>query len=307
MPTDPPADAPDHPEARPRDGARRRLLLGAAALGGTALLGTGCTSLELKQREWIFQPGQRSWRGGEAAAQGMAEIWIDHRSALTGQDVRLHGLWLPQAGDAAAPLLLYLHGARFDVRGSAPRMRRLHQLGYAVLAVDYRGFGQSTDVLPSQELVIEDARAAWDWLGRQHPGRPRHLFGHSLGGAVAVHVAADVGPALAGLIVEGSFTSIPDVVSHYAWGWLPLGPLITQRLAAGERIAEVRAPVLVVHGSADRVVDPAVGRALYERAPEPKRWLLVEGASHHNANALGLDQYREAVRALFGVQARAQG
>ncbi|MDQ5898602.1 MAG: uncharacterized protein QG612_2688, partial [Pseudomonadota bacterium] len=109
------------------------------------------------------------------------------------------------------------------------------------------------------------------------------------------------------LIVEGSFTSIPDVVSHYAWGWLPLGPLITQRLAAGERIAEVRAPVLVVHGSADRVVDPAVGRALYERAPEPKRWLLVEGASHHNANALGLDQYREAVRALFGVQARAQG
>ena len=62
-------------------------------------------------------------------------------------------------------------------------------------------------------------------------------------------------------------------------------------------------PVLVVHGSDDTLIPPALGRALYERAPAPKRFELVAGGSHHNTNAVGQAQYREAVRALFGVTA----
>ena len=276
-------------------------LLAAAALAG------GCSTLDEKQREWIFQPGTRTWAGGLAAAQGMADVWIDFRSAETGANVRLHGLWLPQPR-ADAPLLLYLHGARFDVRGSATRMRRMHELGFAVLGVDYRGFGQSTPGLPSEAQAIEDARAAWDWLGRTHPGRARYLFGHSLGGAIAVQVAAEVGaeaPGLAGLIVEGSFPSIPDVVRQMKWGWLPVGPLITQRFDAASRISAVKAPVLVVHGSADALIPPALGQALYERAPAPKRFVLVDGGSHHNTNAVGQPQYRAALAELFGLDAKA--
>jgi alpha-beta hydrolase superfamily lysophospholipase len=178
-------------------------------------------------------------------------------------------------------------------------MRRMHELGFAVLGIDYRGFGRSTNELPSEQMAYEDSRAAWDWLGRQHAGTPRYIFGHSLGGAVAVHLASEVGEQAAGLIVEGTFTSIPDVVSSFRWGWLPVGPLITQRFDAASRIGRVRMPVLVVHGSADNLIPSELGRALYERASPPKRFLLVEGGSHHNTNQVGQPQYRQALAELF--------
>ncbi|WP_088284809.1 alpha/beta hydrolase [Ideonella sp. A 288] len=285
----------------PRPALPSPLRLALAALVLMLLALAGCASLDERQRAWIFQPSDRTWSGGLAAAQGMDDVWIDFDSRETGERARLHGLWLPQASDDA-PLLLYLHGARWDVRGSAHRMRRMHELGFAVLGVDYRGFGQSSAALPSETMAYEDARAAWDWLAAQHPGRQRFVFGHSLGGAIAVHLAAEA-PEVAGLMVEGSFPSIPEVVSRFKWGWLPVGPLITQRFEAGERIARVRAPVLVVHGSEDRLIPHDLGRALFDRAAEPKRFVLVEGGSHHNTNAVGLSQYRDAVGQLFGVGA----
>ncbi len=298
-----PATAP--PAAAPR---RRGLAALAVALVAATLLSLGgCAVLDAQQRRWIFQPSDRAWWGGLAAAEGMQDVWIEHRPADADGPVRLHGLWLAQARPDA-PVLLYLHGARWDVRGSAHRMRRLHELGFSVLGIDYRGFGKSSPELPSEAMALEDARAAWDWLARQHPRQPRYLFGHSLGGAIAVQLAAQLAqqPAgtaePAGLIVEGSFTSIPDVFSTLRWGWLPVSALITQRFDAGARIAEVRAPVLVAHGSEDRVIRPELGRALYERATTPrKRFLLVDGGSHHSTLMRGLDQYREALAELFGL------
>ncbi|MEY2653195.1 MAG: hypothetical protein RLZZ524_222 [Pseudomonadota bacterium] len=279
-------------------------LLRPVALLVLALLGAavtvGCASLDERQRTWIFQPGKATWGGSAAAAEGMDEVWIDYRDSQD-RAVRLHGLWLDQPR-ADAPVLLYLHGARWTVRSSAMRMRRLHSLGYAVLGIDYRGFGLSTDELPSEQSAVEDARAAWDWLARERPGRSRTVFGHSLGGAIAVALAAQV-PDEAGVIVEGTFTSIPDVVSSFRWGWLPVGPLITQRFEAVEQVERIGSPLLVVHGSEDRLIPPELGRALYERAREPKRYVLVEGGSHHNTNAVGLDRYREAVAELFGLGA----
>lgn len=283
----------------------RRLLFGA--LAGLALLG-GCATLDEKQREWIFRPSDRTWSGGLAAAQGMEEVWIEFDSRLSGDAVALHGLWIPAEranSQHQAPVLLYLHGARWDVRGSANRMRRMQELGFSVLGIDYRGFGQSSKTLPSETMAYEDARAAWDWLAARYPQAPRYIFGHSLGGAIAVHLASEVQQAAAGLIVEGSFTSIPEVASSYQWGWLPIGtltgPLITQRFEAGARIAGLKMPVLIVHGSEDRIIKPALGRALFERAPEPKRFVLVEGGSHHNTNAVGQPLYREALADLFGL------
>lgn len=272
----------------------------AAVLAAVGI--SGCAVLDTKQREWVFQPSDRTWSAGLAAAEGMQDVWIDFDSQITGERAKLHALWLPQARPDA-PTLLYLHGARWDVRGSAPRMRRLHELGFAVLGVDYRGFGRSVGSdLPSEAMAYEDARAAWEWLKREgSPRARRFVFGHSLGGAIAVDLAAQVDD-LSGLIVEGSFTSLRDLLATFKWGWLPVGPLLTQRFEAAERMPRVRAPVLVVHGSEDRLVPPAIGRALYETAPEPKRFVLVEGGSHHSTNWVGLAQYRVAVREMFGVE-----
>ncbi len=280
-----------------------RFLLALAVLVPLAL--TGCATLDEKQREWVFQPSKQSWWGGATAAAGMQDVWIEFDSHESGAPVRLHGLWLPQAR-ADAPLLLYLHGARWDVRSSAQRMRRMHELGFAVLGIDYRGFGQSTDTLPSETMAYEDARAAWDWLGREHPGLSRYVFGHSLGSAIAVQLAASVDDE-SGVLVEGSFTSVPDVFSSFKWGWLPLGPLITQRFDAAARVDKLGSPLLVVHGSSDRLIPPELGRKLYERARDPKRFVLVEGGSHHNTNAVGQMQYREAMAELFGLRAAPDG
>ena len=273
------------------------------SFGMALALLAGCATLDEKQRAWIFQPSDRTWSGGAAAAVGMEDVWIDF-TAADDQPVRLHGLWLDNdRPDAAkAPVLLYLHGARYNVTGSAPRMRRMQELGFAVLAIDYRGFGKSTQELPSEKSSYEDARAAWDWLAKKYPDRPRYIFGHSLGGPIAINLATEVGDER-GTIVESTFTSIADVVSSSPqWGWMPVSLLITQRFEAVRKVGKIGSPLLVVHGGEDRLILPDLGRKLYDAAAEPKRFVLVEGGSHHNANLVGQPQYRQAVAELFGVR-----
>ena len=282
---------------------KRWFLLLLALLAAFALV-TGCATLDEKQRGWIFQPSDRSWWRGDEAAQGMSDVWVDFSSRETGQPVKLHGLWLAHpdlARNPTAPVMLYLHGARFNVVGSAFRARRMQELGFSVLAVDYRGFGKSSPELPSETMAYEDARAAWDWLGRQYPGRPRYIFGHSLGGAIAIELAAQVEDEY-GTLVEGTFTSIPDVVSSFKWGWLPVGPLITQRFEAVKRVPDIGSPLLVVHGSNDNLIPSELGRKLFDAATGRKAFVLVEGGSHHNTNSVGQAQYRVAINELFGLR-----
>jgi alpha-beta hydrolase superfamily lysophospholipase len=264
------------------------------------VLAAGCATLDEQQRKWIFQPSKQSWYGAGPIGD-MQDHWITFTSHDGGAPVKLHALWLPQAR-ADAPVALYLHGARWDVSSSSFRMRRLHAMGVSVLGIDYRGFGRSSGTLPSEAMAYEDARAAWQWLRERHPQAPRLIYGHSLGSAIAVHLAAEVDDE-AGLIVEGGFTSIPDVYSTMRFGWLPLRPLITQRFDAAERIADVGSPVLVVHGASDQLIQPALGRALYERAREPKRFILAKGGTHHNAQSMVSEEVRDALQSLFGLRA----
>jgi hypothetical protein len=86
-----------------------------------------------------------------------------------------------------------------------------------------------------------------------------------------------------------------------SWGWLPIGPLITERFDSAALMPRVRTPLLVIHGSQDETIHPDLGRALFERATAPKRFLLVEGGSHHDTHVVGHVQYREAMRELFGL------
>jgi uncharacterized protein len=270
------------------------------ALVFAALVGIGCVSLDEKQRSWIFQPSKESWGRTAELAKDMESVWIEFDDKATGQRVKLHGLWTAADSGVDAPVLLYLHGARWNVEGSAPRLRRMRDLGFSVLAIDYRGFGKSSAGLPSEETAYEDARAAWAWLAQRYPERARYIFGHSLGGAVAIDLASRVDDER-GTMVEGTFTSIPDVVSTMKWGWLPVGPLITQRFESITKVAKVGSPLLVVHGDNDRLIDSQLGRKLYDAATGPKRFLLVEGGSHYSTMTLGLAGYRDALADLYSM------
>jgi alpha-beta hydrolase superfamily lysophospholipase len=284
----------------------RRIGIAAALLVAAGGLSAGWVSLGTQQRKWIFQATPASSANADelaavARSEGMDSVWIDHVSPSTGRAIRLHALYAAHA-DPKAPLMLFLHGARQYLGRSVFRIEQMRELGFSVLAIDYRGFGASTDELPSETGVVEDAAAAWHWLGERHPESARYIFGHSLGGAIAVQLVAEV-PDAQGLIVEGTFTSIPAVFETMKWGWLPLTPLITQRFDALERIGAVRVPVLVVHGEQDTLIRPELGRALYERARGPKRFVLVEGGTHYSTNRLAREQYRGALRELFGLGA----
>jgi hypothetical protein len=150
-------------------------------------------------------------------------------------------------------------------------------------------------------MAYEDAHAAWNWLAAQHGGRPRYIFGHSLGGAIAIDLASRVEDEQ-GVIVEGTFTSIPDVASSMKWGWLPVGPLITQRFESVKKVAKLHSPLLVVHGSDDALIHSELGRRLYEAATGRKKFVLVEGGSHFSTMAVGQAQYREALAQFFSLK-----
>jgi uncharacterized protein len=275
-------------------------LIASAAL--TVALLAGCATLHEKQGQWIFSPSDRTWGNTAELASNMEEAWVEFESKETGQLAKVH--LLIHGDDTDKPVLLYLHGARWNVVGSAWRIARMHELGFNVIAVDYRGFGKSDSETPSEDKAYDDALAAWNWIAQKYPRQQRFLFGHSLGGAIAIDLASRVADER-GTMVEGTFTSIPDVFSTLKWGWLPVGWLISQRFDAEKKVTQIGSPLLVVHGSEDRVIAPALGRRLYDAALGPKRFELVQGGSHHNTNSIGQAQYREAIKALFGLELQA--
>jgi alpha-beta hydrolase superfamily lysophospholipase len=268
---------------------------GRIAVGALAALlavgATGCMILEAKERELLYRP-MRDY-GRTPADMGLAfeEVWIDVARDSGEGNERVHAWWLP-TGKPGAPAILYLHGIRWSLGNNLFRIARWRELGFNVLAIDYRGFGRSDGDLPSETQIYADARAAWQELVRREPrGELRFIYGHSLGAAVALELGATVDDA-AGVIAEAGFTSIADLVAE---SYAPLDLLVSQRFDALARAKALKAPALFMHGTADRFVPPAMSEKLFAAAPQPKKLHMIEGANHGNWNGAGLDDYRRVV------------
>ena len=281
----------------------------ALALALSALAAGGCAQLASKERELTFRvvQGDASWYNG--LPEDVHELDIPVAGDQGRQ--RMHAWWWPAADDDA-PAVLYFHGSRWNLTGQLSRIRQLHDFGMSVLAVDYRGFGKSDGGTPSEATVYEDARAAWREFATLVPDPARRIiYGHSLGGAVAVDLAASLdqasgesgAEAARGLIVESSFTTLVDMAKSLSYTWLPVQWILSQKFDTLGKIAHVKMPVLFVHGGADRFVPARFSQALYEAARAPKRLLLVEGGSHNNSMRVASDEYREALAALFRLPA----
>lgn len=219
----------------------------------------------------------------------------------TADGVTLNAWWFrpsPTARPAptAATVLLWFHGNAGNLSYRADMMLDLGRIPVQVFIVDYRGYGRS-DGSPSEEGLFRDGEAAWRYLtaARNVPADRVVVFGKSLGGAVAVSLASKVVPA--GLVVQSSFTSVPAMAAHH-FPFIPRA-LIRTRMDSRSKIGRVRCPILVIHSPQDEIVPFALGRALYDAAPEPKRLVEVPGASHNDTWLVGGEQYLDALRSFI--------
>lgn len=192
---------------------------------------------------------------------------------------RLHG-WYAAHEDPLA-VILFAHGNAGNITHRADVLQRLHRdLHCTVLMFDYRGYGKS-EGKPSEEGVLQDGRAARDFLA-QRAGIDRSdlvLMGRSLGTAVAVDLAARDGARA--LVLYSAFPSMPDVAADL-YPWLPVRWVMRTRLDSISKIRHYHGPLLQAHGEEDEIISADLGRRHFEAAPmEEKEWFTL-GASSHN-------------------------
>jgi fermentation-respiration switch protein FrsA (DUF1100 family) len=209
----------------------------------------------------------------------------------------IHGWWIPAEGKEVGAVL-HLHGNGHNVGANLSQAIRFHWLGLSVLLIDYRGYGLSKGNFPTEASVYIDATTAWNYLTqtRQIPAEKILLFGHSLGGAIAIDLAVNHANA-AGLIVQSSFTSMRAMVDRMGQFWMfPIDLILTQRFDSIRKVPSLKLPVLYAHGTADELIPFTMSEALHAASPEPKRLILVPGADHNNVPEVGGETYLETLR-----------
>ena len=211
--------------------------------------------------------------------------------------VRLHG-WYAACEEPRA-VVLFCHGNAGNVTHRDEQMRLLREVvGVSVLVFDYRGYGRS-EGKPNETGLRADARAARAWLA-QRAGIAEEeivLLGRSVGGGVAVDLAARDGARA--LVLESTFSSIPDVAAvHYPW--LPVGRLLRNRFDSLGKIVDYHGPLLQSHGDADRIVPYRIGRRLFDAANEPKKLITFPGGDHNDLPDHGY--YTALVEFLDGLE-----
>ena len=255
-------------------------------------------ALWASQSRFIFEPVRPLVVKPAELAFPVADVTIPVRGARDGHQ-SLHAWWMPARNDGK--LVLYFHGNEGNVSTSLGETALLRSLGYSVLVVDYRGYGESDGAFPSETSVYEDAEAALGALVHEWRIAPNKIFvyGHSLGAAVAIDLASRH-PELGGLVVESAFTSIYDMARLDAkYGIFPVGLLLNQRFESIRKVPRLDLPVLYIHGTADRVVPYNMGVALYERSGGQKRFVTVPGGGHDDNAAVAPTELASALRDLI--------
>ncbi|HZH26253.1 MAG TPA: alpha/beta hydrolase [Azospirillaceae bacterium] len=191
--------------------------------------------------------------------------------------------WYAPPGDPAKPTILYFSGREGHLGLQAAKLRRFLDEGYGVMMAGYRGYAGNPG-RPSELGLHTDAAAAAAFLAAQGIAADRTLvWGYSLGTAMATRVAAAA--RFAGLVLEAPFESIPAVVqAHARWTF---GPLIWDRFNTRAVIAEVASPILILHGSHDRVIPWTHGVALSRAAGDRAELVLLPGAGHGDTQDFG--------------------
>lgn len=252
------------------------LLIAAAVAAGLYCLALGL--LALMQRRLLYVPDRVR---PDIAVTGVGSA--ETVTVRTADGLDLTAWWAPPAA-AADPVVLYLHGNGGTVGNRAHRFAQLHRFGWGVLMPDYRGFGGNPGK-PAETGLSEDASAAYATLAARGIVAGRIvLWGESLGTGIAVRLAAR--EPVGAVVLESPFTSVAAIARARYW-WAPVDWLMLDRFDLIGRIRQVRAPLLVLTGGRDDVVPPAMGRAVFAAANEPKQFWFAPEADHNNLGEAG--------------------
>jgi fermentation-respiration switch protein FrsA (DUF1100 family) len=245
-------------------------------------------AIQSQQRRLIYFPTRDPVPSAATLLPGGRDVVLD-----TEDGTRLGAWYLPAPGDQSGPGVVVFNGNGGDRAGRALLAIGLSRLGLSVLMFDYRGYGGNPGT-PSEKGLAADARAAQAWLAAQPEVEPDRIvyFGESLGAAVAIGLSVERPPAA--LVLRSPFTSLANVAKvHYPW--LPVGRLLIDRYPSIDRIGSLSTPVMVIAGDRDDIVPESLSKKLYEAASDPKRYLLVPGTGHNDAELVDGDRMLEEV------------
>lgn len=235
--------------------------------------GTLCLYLFLTQESRIYLPRREL----VATPQDLGLSFAVRRFPAA-DGVQLYAWWLPGKPDRST--VLYLHGNGGNLSYHLEHIALFARAGYGVLAADYRGYGNS-EGRPGEDGSYRDARAAWDHLTQVLGVPPDRIliYGHSLGSAIAAHLATEVEPRA--LLVEGGFVSVPERAAEL-YPWLPVRLLARIRYPTAEFLGRATCPVTVLHARDDEIIPYAHGERLFAAAAHPQAFIPLHGG-HNDA------------------------
>jgi len=223
--------------------------------------------------------------------------------------------WHIPAARPDRPVVLVTHGFNANKENFLLPAVMLHQEGYEVVLFDFRAHGNSDGQTTTFGLrEAADVKAVHDWIRATFPGRPVYALGYSMGGSAVVHAAARDG-LFDKIALDSTFASLEDVA--FATLLHPFGPLGSPIWALGrlwgsvwtgvdlarhfpaERIGALTSrPLLLIHGTADRLIPSAQTVQLYEWAGRRAELWLVPGAGH--VGTVDHPEYRQRLARFFG-------
>lgn len=254
-----------------------------------------CLAIFKWQNRLIFLPTQELPITPKDLNLVYDEVWLPIPDAKNGD--RLHGWWIEAAQKPIGTLLL-LHGNGENISQNLNRALVFHQLGFQVLLIDYRGYGRSEGKFPQEAQVYEDVEIALQYLVEQRQIDPQDIiiYGHSLGGAIAINLAQNH-PNLAGLVIESSFTSMRAIADFLGgvYNFLPIDWILHQYFDSMQKLPSLSMPILYIHGTLDKTVPYEMSKTLYEATQGPKKLLIVPDADHNNVAEIGGEDYVQAI------------
>lgn len=236
------------------------------------------------QRSHLFMPSRYPTGMWDPSAFGMAyeDVWFESEDG-----VALHGWWIEHP--KAVATVVYCHGNTGSIADRIGLYRHLRRMKVNIFAFDYRGYGRSEGV-PSEKGLYADVRAACDQVTEAIgvDDDDLLLFGHSLGGAVAIEGALH--RPVAALVVQSSFTDLRAMARHYYPG-LPVHFFARNGFRSIDKVGRLTMPKLFIHGTEDGHVPIDEGRQLFAAAAEPKQWYPVRNAGHNDVHRHGSLRY----------------